>query len=279
MTLLMVFISNRPDRFVRSVKLFCKNPQDRVVVFVHENQKDDFQAAIESANLSFNIDIWTHYVPKRIDKKPPLGAIRHHAFNRVQQSMGLRDIAWMADDDAKNIRCAKLGETQAGRGEYPSYRTATPARFRQEVLKVAQAARENGFWYFTHIMNMQPHNGYKKDRVFRACSSWNAFFGFFKTSPNTFDINMGDGEDYDAAYRAVKKSGTLPILRHYGLGIDFEFVRNKYVDGDRILKLQRRYPDLQIVSDIHGKKKGMPFPHFSRKRLNELKATVLPEFQ
>jgi hypothetical protein len=274
----MVFISNRPDKFVKSVRLFGGQKEDKIIVFVSETQKKEFQAAIESAALPFLVQVWTHCVKPRPDKKPPLGAIRYHAFNRVQQAMGMRDFAWMADDDAKNIRWTKPGQLM-GNGRDHSYTIATPKVFRREMVRVAVAARENSFWYFTHIMNLQPHNGYNPDRELRACSSWNAFFGFFKTSPNTFNVTIGDGEDYDAAYQAVRQSGTLPILRHYGLGIDFEFVRNKYVDGGRITVLQKAYPELDIVSDIHGKKKGMPFPHFSRKKLNELKATVVPEFQ
>lgn len=278
MVLWTIFISNRPDKFVRSVRLFLSDRKDRVIVFVSENQKDDFIAAIEEAALPFVIEVWTHNVPKRTDGKPPLGAIRYHAFNRVQQAMGLRDIAWMADDDAKNIRWTKPGQLMAN-GKDHSYTIASPEIFRRELLRLAKTARENNFWFFTHIMNLQPHNSYNPNRELRACSSWNAFFGFFKSSPNTFDISMADGEDYDAAYRAVRQAGTLPILRHYGLGIDFEFVRNKYVDGDRICLLKDRYPELDIVADIHGKKKGMPFPHFSRKKLNELKATVLSDFR
>jgi len=279
MILWTIFISNRPDRFVKSVRLFCDTAQqDHTIVFVAENQRADFQAAIEEAALPFAVEIWPHNVPKRQDGKPPLGAIRYYAFQRVQQAMGRRDIAWMADDDAKNIRFTKPGQMMPN-GRNQSYRTASSEIFRRELLKVAMAAREKGFWYFTHIMNMQPHNGYNPKRIFRACCSWNAFFGFFKTSPNTFDITVGDGEDYDAAYQAVRRAGTLPILRHYGLSIDFEFVRNKYTDGARIENLQKRYPELEIVEDIHGKKKGMPFPRFSRKKLNELKATVLTDFR
>ena len=198
MTLWTVFISNRPDKFVRSVRLFCEGSQDRAIVFVHENQKEAFQAAIEEAALPFAIDVWTHNVSKRADGKPPLGAIRYHAFSRVKQAMGLRDIAWMADDDAKSIRFTKPGQLMEN-GIDHSYKIVGPKIFRRELLRVAKVARENNFWFFTHIMNLQPHNAYNPKRELRACSSWNAFFGFFKTSPNTFDTSMGDGEDYDAA--------------------------------------------------------------------------------
>lgn len=272
-----VFISNRPFRFAKSVNLF--KGLRKIYVFAHENQQRDFEAALEDAECDFPVEFLPHNIPDRPDGLPPLGAIRYHALNRVQSRMGRTDIGWMADDDATIIRYAQPGKSYPGASGQPkqSYRKADPQVVQREIVRLARAAREYSFPYFTHLYNARGNNGYDPKSPFQACPNWNGFFGFFKASPNPFDPTVGDGEDYDAAYRMVRALKTLPILRHNGLTIEFEFVKEKYQSGRRAQWVVSRYPEIAHVSTNCVTK--VPYPSIQKKVRNNLKQTVLAEFR
>jgi hypothetical protein len=269
-------LSNKPDKMVRSLAHYEKFAS--VSVYIHENQKLDFEAAYQELPNPVPVSFLYHNI-RRPDKQPPLGAIRFHLFNTAIETIGRRDAAVMVDDDLITPRWAEPGKFQPSGAQ--SYPKASPQIFVDELEKVAKEARLEGFPFFTGLFNAMAHNGYKPEHPFKAGWMCNMLGGFFKNSMNPFDPSIPEGEDYAAGCKLVDTLKTLPVLVHRGLVPEFEIISSKYRSplSPRTLVLNQlitRYPWLYKTKNNRSE---VIAPLMDAKFRNQLKKTVKKEYR
>ena len=277
MALVGFMLSNRPDTALATVQHYTAF--DKLYIYAHEKQMPDFEAAWqEYATTDVEVEFLYHNIEK-VNIQPPFGAIRYHLLQKAKTLIGRRDLAVMVDDDLKQPRWAEPGNYQDSGAQ--SYPVASPAIFREELLKVGHAGLKANFPFVTGIPNARAHNGYKADQPFKAVWRFSQLLGFFRHSPNPFDPKIGAGEDYAASCHLVETLNTLPFLEHRGLVPEFEIIASKYQKPSDprnvfLRALQKQHPWIEIGNNYLS---GVIAPRINRKFLNQLKNTVPTDYR